>query len=178
MLFENLALVKAEMSSWLSDPQWDWTWVVTQTFKPQASQHRTRVPDSWMRWMQNLSSLSDVIYGFCFGELHRSGKTHWHAVVHVQDGLYGEVQRKEQFNWALEKYGRNRITAYQPNLREMGHLQTKKVSDGIARYCVKYVAKDYAIDSAWWDFLGFLHGNQVEPKQILRILKLPRVDLT
>lgn len=162
----NLTEVKTAFADYLSQPDWDWNWVVTQTFdERKVPLHSSIVKDSFQQFMLEIAKTANSNYGFVFGEQHRSGRPHWHAILHVQTSLFGEPLRKDMWKWSFTKYGRNRIEPCRDE-RSRRELAIADISMGIARYLTKYVVKDAARDEAWWDFQGFLSGRETPARRI------------
>ena len=170
---------KASFSSYLTDPKWKWNWVVTQTFDTdKVPLHRSIVRESWQDMLGKIGKNSSCCYGWVFGETGRMGRVHWHAILHVQENLFGDPSRRQIWEQMFDKYGRCSITAYVCNQREIGNIATKTISDGIARYLTKYVVKDTFSDDAWWDFDGNLAGRWAAPARIMRVIGMtPPVEL-
>lgn len=167
---------KDSFASWLTRPEWRWSWVACQTFKPQFQSWINVVRDSWKEYCGEIAKSAICNYGFCFGEVTLQSRPHWHALLHVKENLFGDPRRKTIWKYAFNRWGRNTITPYRGGLKEQGHIEIRKVSDGIARYCAKYLAKGTNRQDAWWDFQGFISGKEVDPKQLVRELGLPRAD--
>jgi len=178
--------VKQSLANYLTDPRWQWNWVLTQTFDPSKPSltywHDTRkerlfrsnlVLSSWKSTIAEIARDSIVCYGFVFGEQHKSGAPHWHAVMHVRENLFGSPRRKAIHEWCLEQFGRNRIT---PMASENLEVRCGTVSDGISRYLTKYVSKEAQSDYATWDFEGYVSGSKAETGQITDLVGIKPSD--
>lgn len=168
--------IKDSLSNYLTDRRWQWNWVLTQTFDPSKPSltywHETRkerlfrtglVLHSWNKVLAEIALRTWMVYGFVFGEQHKNGNPHWHALLHVRENAFKAVRRTSIHKWCLEEFGRNRIT---PMASENLEVRVDHMSDGISRYLTKYVAKEADGDHATWDFGGFLNGSKAETKQI------------
>jgi len=178
--------IKDSLANYLSDPRWRWNWVLTQTFDPSKPSltywHDTRkerrfrgglVLSSWRAVLAKIAETASINYGFVFGEQHKNGNPHWHAVMHVTENMWNEPRRKTIHEWCLETYGRSRITPCAPENIE---IRARHVSDGISRYLTKYVAKEAHGDHATWDFGGFASGSAVEPEWLIREVGIKSAD--
>ena len=161
--------VKSAFAEYLSLPEWDWDWFITQTFDPKkfkrARNGRLLVPtnitvNSWKDFIRFTGSTANACWGFMFGELHRSGMPHWHALVHVQANLFDQPSRTDMWRHMWHRYGRFEARPYEP----------AKFQDvaGACSYLTKYVAKEAFQDDATWDFKGFLAGSEADSRQIVR----------
>lgn len=128
---------------------------------------------SWRQVLREIAKDATVVYGFVFGEAHKSGQPHWHALLHVRENLFKAPTRKSIHEWCLEHYGRNRIV---PMASENLEVRCGHMSDGISRYLTKYVAKDTANSHATWTFGGFLNGSEAEPGQIIDLVGIKPGD--
>jgi len=167
MQTQNLSVVKGEFSSYLSNPKWGWNWVVTQTFDEyKVPIHANIVRDSWNDFLREVGRHANVVYGWMFGERHTSGRPHWHAICRVDTNLFDQPRRKDIWLYMFDRYGRNRIEPFKSQQKLMCNLASRTVSDGIARYLTKYVAKSAFQEDATWDFGGLLSGCEADTKQI------------
>jgi len=176
---ETLALVKKSFADYLSRPEWNWSWFHTQTFdvhkcgyrkrNGRLAVHREICNESFGRMMNVIAKQAVIVYGFAFGELHRNGFPHWHALLHVKSNLFGQPRRVDVFDYMFRKYGRNKLLEYVPNQNVQVSEGVACVSDGVARYLCKYVAKEAAQGDAWWDFKGFMGGCEADPSQIAAV---------
>lgn len=172
----NLERVKAEFALFLSETKWNWNWVATQTFDSfKVPIHSNIVHDSFNELMKKIARTAVMNYGFVFGEQHKSGLPHWHALLHVSESLWGEPRRSDIWDWAFKRYGRNRIEAFNPVI-PIHHESIGVISTGISKYMCKYVAKESARDEATWDFKGFMGGREVPTARIMDVLGWKRSD--
>jgi len=182
----NRELVKDSLANYLTDHRWRWNWVLTQTFDPSKPSltyyHDTRkerrfrgglVLSSWREVMSFIARDAVCAYGFVFGEQHKSGAPHWHALVHVTENLFGQPRRKSVHEWCLGTYGRSRIT---PMASENLEVRVGSISDGISRYLTKYVAKESYHDHATWDFVGFINGFEADSGRICDLVGIKPGD--
>jgi len=165
--------VKAEFASYLSRPEWGWNVVAHQTF----DEHKCYITDtvclrSWNSFLEYVGREANVVYGWMFGEHHKSGNPHWHAICKIEENLFGMPRRKMVWAHQYEKFGRFRLEPLRPDGNLMGDISTKTVSDGVSRYLVKYVAKEAFRGDATFDFGGFLGGKPADPKQICTAIGL------
>lgn len=175
----TLDLVKKSFSDYLTRPEWEWSWFMTQTFdfhkcgyrkrNGKLDVHREICEESFQRMMEFIGKTATICYGFGFGELHKSGRPHWHAVVHVGMDLYSQCTRESVWEYMFKMYGRNTIAEVMPCQGLQVHSGTALISDGISRYLTKYVAKESATGQAWWDFKGYMSGSEADPSQIAAI---------
>jgi len=178
--------IKESMANYLTDTRWRWNWVVTQTFDPSKINltyfHDTEkvrkfrgglVMSSWKRVLQEIARDANVVYGFVFGEHHKNGNPHWHALLHVTGNLFGQPRRSVIHKFCLSEFGRNRIT---PMTSVNMEVSVGRVSDGISRYLTKYVAKEVGGHHDTWDFGGFLSGSAAEPGQITTLVGIKPED--
>lgn len=175
MMIDTYQEIKAEFASYLSMPQWDWTWYATQTFdvnKLANKKFYDRLHEhSWRFFLNRVGQTSPLSYGFCFAESHKSGKMHWHALVHVSENLLGQPRRKDIWSHMFRKYGYNQILPY----RSIGvELAIDSVSTGVARYLTKYLVKESARGEAWWEFNGNMGGNEADAGQIMSAIGMPK----
>lgn len=171
---ETFELIKQSFADYLSKPYWDWSWYCTQTFdwkKLAKRKFYARLHEhSWRFFLSRLQETCSISYGFCFAESHKSGKMHWHALVHVTENLLGQPRRKDIWRAMYRKYGYNQILPF----KSIGlELAVDSVSTGVARYLTKYVAKEAAQDQAWWDFGGNISGRPAEAAQIRDAIGAP-----
>jgi len=179
MQTHNLELVKIAFAEYLSLPEWNWTLVVTQTFDEHKTPcHRNMSSDSFKDLMEYAGNEAVCIYGFAFGEQHKSGRPHWHAILHMTENLFEQPRRADIWRYMFDKYGRNRIEPYRPNACTVVNdgRQAERVGEGIARYLCKYVAKESARDQAWWDFTGFMSGQQVPARRIRELTGIKKME--
>jgi len=187
-----LIRVKASLARYLSDPRWNWNWVVTQTFDPSipsltyfhstANERRFRsglVDQSFLAFLTEIADSALVCYGFCFGEQHKSGAPHWHALVHVKEDIFGRPRRRQLWGHMKENYGRNRIEPYlSADLTGRVHNVQDHVITGIASYLTKYVAKEAYRDEATWDFRGFIGTGEAQPGEICDLVGIKSSDFS
>jgi len=168
------ALIKDSFADYLAKPYWNWSWYATQTFdvnklakkKFYAKLHQ----HSWRYFLNQIGLTASMSYGFCFAESHKSGKMHWHAIVHVSENLLGQPRRKDIWRAMYNKYGYNQIL---PFTNTEARMRAGCISTGIARYLTKYVAKEAAHDQAWWDFNGNVSGSDADPSEIMAAIGAP-----
>jgi len=164
--------IKTEFAEYLSQPFWNWTWYCTQTFDIEKLACKKFYPrlheHSWRFFLSRVAEQASMAYGFCFAESHKSGKMHWHALVHVKENLLGQPRRKDIWQTMFRKYGYNQIV---PFVDYGQSLATGNVASGIARYLTKYVAKEAAHDQAWWDFGGNMGGSEADVPEIMTAIK-------
>lgn len=174
---ENLPEVKRAFEYYLSNPLWNWNWVLTQTFDPdKVPMHRNICRDTFRTTMDLISVGAIMAYGFAFGEQHRSGLPHWHAILHVETNLFGAPTRRSIWQRNFSEWGRNRIEPFRARVN-FASLDSACVAHGIARYLCKYVAKDSVGDQAWWDFDGNIGGLRVDAARIAHTIGLPEDGL-
>lgn len=162
---DNFQLLKESFSTYLSKPQWDWTWYVTQTFDPQKVNDYPRLAEhSWRFFLNLVGNEAMMTYGFVFAEPHKNGRMHWHALVHVKENLLGQPRRKSIFQAMGRKYGYCEIYPY---MRSQNLSMEDDVATGVARYLTKYVVKESAVDHAWWDFGGKIGGKEADVEEIV-----------
>jgi len=168
---QNLQTIKEAFADYLSKPYWNWSWYCTATFDPSKMPQYKRIAEhSWRFFLSRIADTASISYGFCFSETHRSGATHWHALVHVTENLLGQPQRKDVWKQMFDKYGRNQILPFKAS--NFSHT-IDTMSTGVARYLTKYVAKEAASDQAWWDFGGNISGSEANASQIRSAIGAP-----
>jgi len=168
--------IKSSFADYLSHPCWNWSWVVTQTFDPFKQKPYARlVEHSWRYFMHRVARDANINYGFYFGEPHKSGLPHWHALVHVSENLLGQPRRCHIWEDMFERYGRNCIEPFVGS-NDRKSVAVGNVSEGIARYLCKYVAKESSRDQATWDFSGFMSGREADCARIRRLVGVPRSE--
>lgn len=167
----TFALIKDSFADYLTKPYWNWSWYATQTFDPEKFGAYPRLHEhSWRYFLNQISKTAAISYGFCFAEAHKSGKMHWHALVHVTENLLGQPRRKDIWQKMFWKYGYNQILPFaHTELQERANC----ISTGIARYLTKYVAKEAARDQAWWDFNGNISGKDASAIEIRDAIGAP-----
>jgi len=176
MRTEKLQDVKKAFAHYLSRPEWNWSWFLTQTFdvhkcgflksdgKPAL--HSEICRESFNRMMRKVADQAMSVYGFGFAESHRNGRPHWHAILHVKEDLFGNPCRTSIYNYMYKMYGRNQIRGFKPSVNVKIDSGIECVSDGVSRYLCKYIAKESHRNDAWWDFKGFLGGLEVPTSEI------------
>jgi len=170
---QNMAVVKEDFSSYLSKSEWQWNWVVTQTFDEyKVPLHQNLVSDSWHDFLDEVGKHANLVYGWMFGEKHKSGRPHWHAICRVDTNLFEQPRRSEIWRYMYDRYGRNRIEPFKSQQKLMCNIRARNVSDGISRYLVKYVAKEAFREDATWDFAGILSGCEADTRQIRAVIGL------
>ena len=162
--------VKTAFAKYLSDPKWDWTWFVTQTFNPKLKHtHYNFKRDrfygricehSWRDFLAFVGFHSSAVWGFMFCETHKNGYPHWHALLHVQESLFGEPRREDVWCYMFQRFGWNRVDPVRTG-------DVSKTAGGVCRYLTKYVAKVAAGADATWDFGGYLGGTEADTGQIV-----------
>jgi len=175
MQLHKWSSVKEGFSAYLSQPEWDWSWVVHQTFDEyKCDLYPSILGFSWREFMREIARTAQMNYGWCFAETGKLGRLHWHGIVHVKTNLLRQPLRKTIWQHMFNKFGRNRIEAYIPRTSETYWIGNHRMSNAVGRYLTKYIAKESFLDNAWWDFEGFMGGNQVDSARISRAIGLPR----
>jgi len=168
---QEMELIKASFSDYLSKPYWNWSWYCTATFDPaKVPQYKRIAEHSWRFFLSRLADTCMMSYGFCFAEAHSSGATHWHALVHVTENLLRQPRRKDIWASMFAKYGRCQILPYTPGNMD---LAVGSISTGVSRYLTKYVAKEAHRDQAWWDFGGNMSGRDAEACELMVAIRGP-----
>jgi len=164
----NIRAVKQAFQIYLSQPGWDWSWVITQTFDPFKAPAYSRICEhSWRDFVKTVGSTANACWGFMFAETHLSGSPHWHALMHVQENLLRQPSRKSVWRHMFNRYGRCRIEPFRPLMKNETGVATEIVAHGIATYLTKYVVKEHARRDSTWDFMGFLGGAEADCRQIV-----------
>jgi len=164
----NIRAVKQAFETYLSLEEWDWSWVITQTFDPFKAPRYARICEhSWRDLVRTTGSTATACWGFMFAETHMSGLPHWHALLHVQENLLRQPMRSEIWEHMFNRYGRCRIERFNPFKKSEAAVSIGGVAHGIARYITKYVVKEHARRDATWDFMGFLGGVEADSRQII-----------
>jgi len=164
----NIKAVKQAFQRYLSLPEWQWNWVVTQTFDPFKAPRYSRICEhSWRDFVRTTGIHATACWGFMFAETHMSGLPHWHALMHVQENLLRQPRRMDIWKHMFDRYGRCRIDPFRPDGRPETGGSIDQMSYGIARYITKYVVKEFARRDATWDFMGILGGVQADSRQIV-----------
>lgn len=163
--------VKTAFAHYLSDPKWDWTWFLTQTFDPAREHtHYNRKRDrfygrlcehSWRDLLKYVGTRANHCWGFMFTELHKNGHPHWHALLHVQEDLFERPARSSVWRYMFQRFGWNRVDPVRKG-------DVSKTAHGVCRYLTKYIAKEAAGGDATWDFGGYLGGTEADTGQIVR----------
>lgn len=165
---------KQEFARYLSQPEWQWNWVITQTFdNRKQSQYSTLSLHSWRYFMFELARTACMNYGFVFTEGVKSGRMHWHAIVHVKSNLLGQPEMDEMWLYMFKRYGRNLIEGFRDTQGSLSAVDRDPEASPIASYLTKYVAKESFSDDTSWDFEGFLGGRRADTGQIARAIGLP-----
>jgi len=168
---QNFLHVKSSFAAYLSLPGWDFNWFITQTFDPNKFKRARNgcllVPtnitvNSFKDFIKFTGTRSNACWGWMFGELHRSGMPHWHALMHIQPNLFGQPSRTSMWAHMWHRYGRFEAKPYLPARHQ--HVA------GAATYLTKYVAKETFQDNATWDFKGYLSGSEADSGQIARAI--------
>lgn len=172
---QTFGQIKDAFSDYLSLPQWDWTYFITQTFDPRRySKAYSRLCEhSWRFLCNRLMERSIISYGFAFAESHKSGLRHWHALVHVTPDLFGNPTWDDIRKVMLEKYGRIQINDFKPDNWQLAGAQVNTISNGVSRYLTKYVAKESSGGDAWWDFNGNISGSEADAGEIMAAIGAP-----
>jgi len=164
----DIRAVKQAFEIYLSKPEWDWTWVIHQTFDPYKAPAYSRICEhSWRDLVRTTGATANACWGFMFAETHLSGLPHWHALLHVQENLLRQPSRKSVWRHMFNRYGRMAIRPFKPCQATDPGVAIGRMSHGIARYITKYVVKEHARRDATWDFMGFLGGKYADPRQIV-----------
>jgi len=179
--------VKSQFASYLSKPAWNWTWFVTQTYDinkcgftrkdGKRAFHSQISKESFDNFIKRVGQASASCWGFVFEERHKTGRPHWHALLHVTENLFGDPRRDVLWKYMFEKYGRMEIRPFNCNRGAATDSDVGIISDGISRYLCKYLAKDSRRDDAWWDFRGFTSGFEAEARQIRELIGIDSMDL-
>jgi len=182
MSAEMMSTVKKAFAAYLTRPVWNWSWLVTQTFDihkcgytksdGKLAFHSRLIQESWEVFLDEVSCHAGLVYGFVFGEAHKSGAPHWHAVVHASDGLLGVPRWGRIRERCYDRFGRIRFSVINKGQSIQMSEGVRAVSDGVSRYLCKYVAKDANTSHAWWDFSGCIGGCFADTGQLARELDL------
>jgi len=170
---DHIRDVKEAMAEYLSLPNWDWDLYITQTFDDKKCKQYSKICEhSWRYFMNYIGKQSSMAYGWMFAEKGKSGRLHWHALVHIDLNLFGRPSKEEIWAVMFRKYGRNQVLTYEDiSTRPVGGAPGP--SAPAARYLTKYIAKDAAGGDATWDFEGFFGGSPADAAEICVQIGLP-----
>jgi len=161
--------MKRCFSEYLTLPEWEWTWFVTQTFDLYKCGYIRRTPEfklalhsdivneSWKFFINLVGDTATACWGFVFEEKHVNGRPHWHALVHVGKDLFDQPNSTDVWRRMFDKYGFMEIRHYRPELAERA-----------GSYLSKYLAKGTGCGESTFEFDGFLSGKQADSRQIMR----------
>jgi len=162
----NMRQVKEAMAEYLSLPNWNWDLYITQTFDDKKCKQYNKICEhSWRYFMNYVGKQSSMAYGWMFAEKGKSGRLHWHALVHIDLNLFQRPSKEEIWAVMYRKYGRNTVDRCELVFKSLEGAEDAQAA-GVALYLTKYVAKDSFGGDATWDFEGFMGGSQASAAEI------------
>jgi len=166
----NMCDVKGAMAEYLSLPEWDWTWFVTQTFDDYKSKPYPKICEhSWRYFLRLIGEPADQAYGWMFSERGKSGRLHWHALVHVSVNSRKDPKARNVWDTMYHKYGRCQVLEYVAGDSRLTQ-DLRHCAVGVSHYLTKYVAKQSHGGDATWDFGGFIDGCEADSAQLSRAI--------
>jgi len=170
--------VKVAMQEYLSLPQWNFTHYITQTFDDRKCRPYSKICEhSWRYFLNTFGRDASMIYGWVFAERGKSGRLHWHAIVHISPNLLGQPTQRELWEGMFSKYGRNVTEIYKPENPVLRASDAIWLGTRLAGYLTKYVAKDAGGNDAMWDFGGFMSGREADAAQLCSAIGVPTARL-
>jgi len=176
MLTQSNVEFQREFELYLSRPEWDWTWFVTQTFDKQKNKFDKKrgfskylCQNSWGQFVEWTAEYSDLVYGFWFQEPHKSGFPHWHALVHVKENPLGSADPSTIWKRMFERYGRAKV-------RPVYKADTELTAARLIMYLTKYVAKEARRTHDTWGFGGLMDGQPAEASRFADEIGISSAD--
>jgi len=173
-MYHTMSNVQGAFAEYLSQDQWKWTHYITQTFDDLKCRPYSKICEhSWRYFLNSVGREASMVYGWMFGEKGKSGRLHWHAIVHITPNLLGEPTQEHIWQSMYAKYGRAVVEIYEPGIPVLQEADAIFVAMKVASYLTKYVAKDSAGGDATWDFGGFMGGHEADAAQLCSAIGVP-----